>query len=88
MALSDRLCRSAELGIGYVDLTAPSLTWQPDWKILTEKTPYASHMRWQDFIKAAANYLHEVKELVKAVCHNPLRLKLSLQKKLRPLGRG
>lgn len=71
VALSDRLCRSAELGVGYVELTDPSLTWQSEWKILAEKTPYAAQMQWQDFIKDSGSYLHEVKELVKAMCHNP-----------------
>jgi len=73
VALADRLCRSGELGVGYVEAADPSLRWQSDWEILTRKTPYASQMQWSDFVKDSASYLPEVKDLVKAMCHNPGR---------------
>jgi len=69
VALADRICRSAALGVGYVEASDPALAWQSDWSILTAKTPYASQMQWHDFAKDAGNYLPEVKELVKAMCH-------------------
>jgi putative nucleotidyltransferase with HDIG domain len=71
VALADRLCRAGELGVGYVESADPSLAWQSDWKILTRKTAYASQMEWKDFVKDSTSYLPEVKELVKAMCHNP-----------------
>ena len=71
VALADRLCRSATLGVGYVEANDPSLAWEADWTILQEKTPYASQMKWQDFVKDSASYLPEVKDLVKAMCQNP-----------------
>lgn len=71
IALADRLCRAGELGVGYVEVDDPSLHWQSEWTILTAKTPYASQMEWRDFVKDSRNYLPEVKELVKAMCHNP-----------------
>lgn len=71
VSLSDRLCRSHSLGVGYVEASDPSLEWEPDWKILTECTPYASQMQWRDFVKDVDSYLSEVKDLVKAMCVNP-----------------
>jgi len=71
VALSDRLCRSHALGVGYVEANDPSLEWEPDWRILIEKTPYASQMQWGDFVKDADTYLGEVKDLVKAMCLKP-----------------
>jgi len=73
VALADRLCRAGELGVGYVEATDPSLAWESDWKILVGKTPYAGQMQWSDFVKDSGTYLGEVKELVKAMCHNPGR---------------
>ena len=69
VALADRLCRSAALGVGYTEAQDPSLSWEPDWRILQRSTPYALQMQWQDFVKDAGSYLAEVKELVKAMCH-------------------
>jgi len=71
VSLSDRLCRAHSLGIGYIETSDPSLEWEPDWKILIDKTPYASHMQWRDFVKDADSYLIEVQDLVKAMCVSP-----------------
>lgn len=71
VSLSDRLCRSHSLGVGYVEANDPSLEWKSDWAILTERTPYASQMQWRDFVKDADSYLSEVKDLVKAMCVSP-----------------
>lgn len=71
VSLSDRLCRSHSLGVGYVEANDPSLDWKPDWAILTKRTPYASQMQWRDFVKDADSYLSEVKDLVKAMCMSP-----------------
>ena len=71
VSLADRLCRSAALGIGYVEVPNPALDWKADWKLLRERTPYASQMQWHDFVKDADSYLGEVKDLVKAMCQNP-----------------
>ena len=69
VALADRLCRGHALGVGYVEASNPALEWESDWKILRERTPYASQMEWSDFVKDAEAYLGEVKDLVKAMCH-------------------
>ena len=71
VSLSDRLCRSHSLGVGYVEANDPSLEWETDWKILVDKTPYASQMQWRDFVKDADSYLSEVQDLVKAMCLSP-----------------
>lgn len=71
IALSDRLCRSATLGVGYVEANDPALAWEADWIILTHRTPYAAKMQWQDFVKDSHSYLSEVKDLVKAMCQTP-----------------
>lgn len=68
IALADRLCRSAALGVGYVEASDPALAWESDWSILMQRTPYAAQMQWQDFVKDAGTYMGEVKELVKAMC--------------------
>jgi hypothetical protein len=54
-----------------VEASDPSLAWEPDWRILTQRTPYASQMQWRDFVKDADGYLLEVRDLVKAMCVNP-----------------
>ena len=71
VALADRLCRSATLGVGYVEANDPSQNWQDEWTILQERTPYAAQMKWQDFVRDSQSYLPEVKDLVKAMCQNP-----------------
>jgi len=71
VALADRLCRSAALGVGYVEADDPALDWESDWGILKNKTPYAAQMQWQDFVKDSRSYLSEVKDLVKAMCQKP-----------------
>ncbi|HYM77112.1 MAG TPA: HDOD domain-containing protein [Candidatus Dormibacteraeota bacterium] len=70
VALADRLCRSHALGVGYVESSDPALSWQLDWNILRQKTPYATKMEWRDFVKDADAYLAEVKDLVQALCHS------------------
>jgi len=69
VSLADRLCRAHALGVGYAEAEDPTLDWESDWRILRDRTPYASQMQWQDFVKDAKSYLFEVKELVKAMCH-------------------
>lgn len=68
VSLADRLCRASALGVGYVEANDPALGWKPDWNILLERTPYASQMQWQDFLRDSQGYLAEVKELVQAMC--------------------
>ena len=71
VALADRLCRSAMLGVGYAEASDPALDWESEWNILKAKTSYASQMEWHDFVKDSQSYLVEVKDLVKAMCHSP-----------------
>ena len=67
IALADRLCRSSNLGLGYMETPDPAEDWQSDWNIVTKNCPMAAQMSWADFVKDCAAYLPEVQGLVKAM---------------------
>jgi putative nucleotidyltransferase with HDIG domain len=69
VALSDRLCRSAYLGMGYVEARDPAACWQSEWKIVKAKIPQAADLEWADFVKDADTYFAEIRELVVAMFH-------------------
>lgn len=70
VALADRLCRSANLGMGYVEIPAPAACWELDWKILKAKIPPTASLEWADFVKDADTYFAEIRELVTAMFHS------------------
>ena len=65
VALSDRVCRSLTLGLGYVESPDPGNAWQEDWSVLTRSCPLAAEMTWEDFVKDSKSYFVEIHELVK-----------------------
>jgi HD-like signal output (HDOD) protein len=67
VALADRLCRSANLGVGYAENPDPAAYWQEDWRILKENTPQAAALEWADFVKDADAYFVEIRSLVTAM---------------------
>jgi HD-like signal output (HDOD) protein len=69
VALADRLCRSANLGMGYVESLDPAASWQSDWKIVKATIPQAAALEWADFVKDAHTYFAETRELVMAMFH-------------------
>jgi hypothetical protein len=69
VALSDRLCRSAYLGMGYVEARDPAACWQSEWKIVKANIPQAAALEWADFVKDADTYFAEIRELVVAMFH-------------------
>lgn len=69
VALADRLCRSANLGMGYVETLDPAACWQSDWKIVKANIPQAAALEWADFVKDADSYFAEIRELVVAMFH-------------------
>ena len=69
VSLADRLCRGANLGIGYVESTNPAENWQEEWEILKGKVPRAAALEWADFAKDADTYFGEIRELVTAIFH-------------------
>ena len=69
VALSDRLCRSANLGMGYVEAPDPAACWQSDWRIVKAKIEKAAALEWADFVKDADTYFAEIRELVVAMFH-------------------
>lgn len=69
VALADRLCRSAGLGIGYRENLDPAETWETEWKTLESHCPMARHMTWADFVKDVDAYFAEVRQMVTAMLH-------------------
>jgi len=67
VSLADRLCRSANLGTGYIEIPDPATDWQSDWKILKQALPRAAAVEWADFAKDADAYFGEIRELVTAM---------------------
>jgi len=67
VALADRLCRSANLGMGYKEARDPASDWQGEWKILQEHLPHASSMEWADFANDASAYFGEIREMITAM---------------------
>jgi putative nucleotidyltransferase with HDIG domain len=68
VSLADRLSRASNLGLGYVEASDPLDAWNVDWNILAEKCPLAGEMRWSDFVKDSEAYVHEIHNLVAAMC--------------------
>ena len=69
VALADRLCRSAKLGMGYPETPDPAAYCESDWKIVKERVPQAAALEWADFVKDADTYFSEIRELVVAMFH-------------------
>lgn len=67
VSLADRLCRSANLGMGYREAEDPVACWQPDWTILRAHVPRAASIDWADFVKDADTYFGEIREMVTAM---------------------
>jgi putative nucleotidyltransferase with HDIG domain len=67
VALSDRLCRSANLGMGYTENPDPASAWEGDWKIVAERCPLAMRLKWEDFVKDSDHYFEEIRGLVKSM---------------------
>lgn len=67
VALSDRLCRASNLGLGYVETASPLEACEPDWQLLTKACPLAAEIAWSDFVKESANYVNEIHSLVEAI---------------------
>jgi putative nucleotidyltransferase with HDIG domain len=67
VALADRLCRSANLGIGYKESPDPASCWQSDWAVLQSHIPQAARMQWSDFADDADEYFSEIREMVFAI---------------------
>lgn len=67
VALADRLCRSADLGIGYKETPDPASCWQSDWAVLQANIPQAACMQWSDFAKDADTHFAEIREMVTAI---------------------
>jgi putative nucleotidyltransferase with HDIG domain len=69
VALADRLCRSASLGMGYRESPDPAASWQEDWDILKKGVPKAAAVEWSDFTRDTDAYFAEVRELVTDMFH-------------------
>jgi len=67
VALSDRLCRASDLGLGYAEALDPLSSAENDWMILTEHCPLATEFRWSDFVKECESYTPEIHKLVAAI---------------------
>ncbi len=67
IALADRLCRSANLGMGYKETPDPALAWQEEWAIVKKRVPKAAAIEWADFTKDADAYFAEVRDLVRSM---------------------
>ena len=67
VALSDRLCRASNLGLGYTETVNPLDSSETGWRLLAEKCPLAAEIDWRDFIKESENYMNEIHSLVDAV---------------------
>jgi putative nucleotidyltransferase with HDIG domain len=67
VALADRLCRSANLGMGYAESPDPAAMWEGEWKIVAKHCPLARRMKWEDFVKDSDHYFEEIRELVKSM---------------------
>jgi len=68
VSLSDKFCRASNLGLGYAETVNPLDSWEPDWRLLEEKCPFASDITWNEFVKDSAKYVEEIHNLVSAMC--------------------
>jgi len=67
VSLADKLSRTSDLGLGYAEAVVPMDSWEADWKILSDKCPFAAEMTWSEFAKESANYVGEIHKLVDAM---------------------
>jgi putative nucleotidyltransferase with HDIG domain len=67
VALSDRLCRSSNLGFSYTEIVDPMNAWESDWLILVENCPLAAEITWSAFVKDSETYIEEIHTLVGAM---------------------
>ena len=67
IALSDKLCRASNLGLGYLETPNPLDSCEADWKLLAERCPFAHDMTWSEFAKDSTNYVDEIHKLVAAM---------------------
>jgi len=66
VSLSDRLCRASDLGLG-PEKTQSLDSSGADWRLLTEKCPFAAEISWIDFVKESEVYVAEIHNLVAAM---------------------
>jgi HD-like signal output (HDOD) protein len=71
IALTDRMCRSSNLGLGYTESPDPAIAWHADWDVLTQYCPSATQMTWDDFVKDSDSYFVEIRELVRTIFSVP-----------------
>ena len=67
VALADRLCRTSNLGFGYLETADPMDAWETDWTILVENCPLAAEITWSAFVKDSEAYTQEIHTLVAAM---------------------
>ncbi|MHB8215329.1 MAG: HDOD domain-containing protein [Candidatus Sulfotelmatobacter sp.] len=67
VSLSDRLCRTSNLGFGYEETVDPMASWEADWTVLVESCPLAAEITWSDFVKESEAYIEEIHTLVGAM---------------------
>jgi len=67
VALSDRLCRASDLGLGYAEALNPLSSAGNDWRILTEHCPFAAEFTWNEFVKECESYTRDIHDLVAAI---------------------
>lgn len=63
VALSDKLCRSLNLGLGYVEGHDPAMESEADWAILSRSCAGTKYLTWPEFVKDAEAYATEIREL-------------------------
>jgi putative nucleotidyltransferase with HDIG domain len=69
IGLSDRLCRAANLGLGYAEGSSLDEA-EADWNLLLEKCPMAAEMSWDDFVKESDRYVEDIHKLVTETFRN------------------
>jgi len=67
VALSDRLCRASNLGLGYAETASPLESCESIWQLLSKECPFAADLTWSDFMKESANYLDDIHSLVESI---------------------
>jgi putative nucleotidyltransferase with HDIG domain len=63
VALTDQVCRSSNLGLGYTEAPDPALTCA-GWQILAQACPRTGEMTWDDSARDSGAHLAETKTLV------------------------
>lgn len=64
VSLTDGICRTLNLGLGYTETVDPTLTWRAGWEILAQCCPRTHEMTWDDFLKESTTYYAEIQTLV------------------------